>query len=264
MDSFLNFALRQPCVRKIGSWLADLIFPNTVKTYRILGGPGKGLLFKLNARNETEYLFGTYENRVGKFLLRQTSNNTVFWDIGANSGYFSCILARSIRDGRVVAIEPQPYCINLLKEHAGLNRLKNMIIIEAALSSRKRNGSLIIADDSRMGRLCSKAGDNRTGRIEVAVTTADKLLERGLPKPTLIKIDAEGEEGKILEGAAKILKELRPSLIVEIHTPEAAKDCWQILQTHRYGVYVLTPGRLKRAEEAGDIYGGHIWAEPVS
>lgn len=73
---------------------------------------------------------------------------------------------------------------------------------------------------STTGHLSSgPAGARRGG--EVTVTTLDRVVtQQGLQRVSLVKIDVEGAESRVLAGAAETLKQHRPNLIVELHTPE--------------------------------------------
>jgi hypothetical protein len=60
--------------------------------------------------------------------------------------------------------------------------------------------------------------------------------------PNVIKIDIEGGETLALRGMRRILNEFHPEILMELHGPEAAKICWQILSDADYKVLRMQPG----------------------
>lgn len=264
VDSLLNLIIKNTKMSKLGSRCADLIFPGLIKTYRIFIGPACGLRFKLNARKQTAFLFGTYEYANVYFLLTHLSDKTVFWDIGAHIGYFTCIMARRLSKGCIVAIEPFPENIKLLHYHITLNDLKNIIVVEKALSYYDGKAIFFMNHDACMGRIVKNIEEDfKSQTINVPVSSIDSLVSLGLPVPHIIKIDAEGEEGNILKGAITVLQEYRPSCLIEIHTKEAAKLCWDILFSYQYNIQFLKGVSLCKAEKPQDIYGKHVWAKRI-
>jgi len=264
IDSLLNLIARNPKISKIGSRFADVIFPDLTKTYRVKIGPARNLKFKLNARTQTALLFGTYERTNIDLLLTRVSRETVFWDIGAHIGYFTCIMSRHLTNGCVVAVEPFPDNVKLLYEHIMLNDLRNVIVIEKALSSYEGEATFSIAHNSSMDKIVNNIECSESKTINVPVATIGALVNARLPAPHIIKVDAEGEEGHILEGARTVLQIHRPSCLIMIHTPEAAQICWDVLRSNRYNIRFLnTSTFLKKAEKPKDICGRHIWAEPI-
>lgn len=264
VDSLLNSIARNATLSKFCSWSADFIFPDLTKTYRVFTGPACGLRFKLNARKQTAFLFGTYEYANVYFLLRRISSKAVFWDIGAHIGYFTCIMSRLLTEGYVVAIAPFPENIKLLNYHITLNNLKNIIVIEKAMSYYDGEAMFFINHDAHIERIAKNLEEDfKSKTINVSVSRIDSLVNSGLPIPRIIKIDAEGEEGNILKGATAVLQEHRPSCLIEIHTPETAKLCWDILFSYQYNIQFLDGISLCKVKKLQDIYPKHIWAEQI-
>ncbi len=253
-----------PKLSNIGSLIADFIFPDKTKNYPVLSGPGRNLWFKLNARTQTAILFGVYEQANVKFLLNHVSDKAVLWDVGAYIGYFTYIMSRRLINGWVVAVEPVPENIKLLYEHSALNNLKNVLIIEKALSSYEGSASFSITQSTHQGKIAiNKKFFPTTGIINVPVTTIDALVNSGVPLPNIIKIDAEGEEGRILQGAALVFRRYRPRCLIEVHTPEAARLCWDFLSPQGYSILLLNRTSVFKADKPEDICYRHIWAEPI-
>ena len=261
IDSLLNLIALNPKISKLGSRFADFIFPDYPKIYKVFAGPGRALRLKLNARTQTSFLFGAYERANVNFLLTRIFDKAIFWDIGANIGYFSCIMARCLTKGEVVCVEPLPENIRLLREHMRINNLKNIIIIDKALSSSEKSASFLVAENLSEGKIADNKEDLPEKKIQIAVTTIDSLMKSGIPMPDIVKIDTEGEEGEILKGARAVLQNRPPSFLIEIHGPENAQICWDILSGYLYRIKFFNGVYLEEAEGPQDIADRHIWAE---
>ena len=123
------------------------------------------------------------------------------FDVGANIGQS---LENFLPLGaRVVAVEPQPNCISVLKKKFGNN--KNVTIIQRGVSDREEILTLSICEDASMSSFAAKWKEGRFSKckwkreIEIPVTTLDCLIKRfGVPK--FCKIDVEGFELRVLKG----------------------------------------------------------------
>jgi FkbM family methyltransferase len=150
----------------------------------------------------------------------------VFWDLGANVGFFTLLAARRAGpSGRVVAFEPDPQNAARLRAHAARNGLEAIVeVIEAAVWSQP--GTVLFQRD----RLCDSP-DRGCGCVvaypaagaEVVVVPAvslDACLGRGR-LPDVIKCDVEGAEAEVLAGAGRLLAIQRPVLIIKCHSAES-------------------------------------------
>jgi FkbM family methyltransferase len=129
------------------------------------------------------------------------------WDVGANVGAISLILARLVgRTGHVLAIEPSPRNAKALRRHVR----KRATVIEAAVSSR--SGWVPFAGDGR-----SDGQISANGSVLVKAITLDELLAVVPQPPALVKMDIEGHELDAFRGAVELLHGVRPMLVVEFH-----------------------------------------------
>lgn len=159
-------------------------------------------------------------------ILKNIKDDSIIVDIGACYGEYTLVCAKKLEDigeslgkksqGLVIAIEPNPYHFKLLKKGVELNGLRNVILINKALSDsgRVERMDFYIGDTHLEGstlfisKMIQELGnDIPYERIQVDVTTLDILLEQlNINKIDILKLDAEGAERKILRGAEKILK----------------------------------------------------------
>lgn len=141
---------------------------------------------------------------------------SIMIDIGANIGDWSLPAAYAVGSlGRIIAVEPIPRMAEALRKTFGINHLVQAKVVETALSAQAGKASFSIERENSGGsRLGGHAASHDV--IEVAVTTLDALVaQERLPRVDFIKIDVEGHEPDVLEGARETLRQWRPVLYVE-------------------------------------------------
>ncbi len=161
-------------------------------------------------------LTGTHEIQVQQALIRSLRKGDHVWDVGANIGYLALVAARIVGpQGRVVAIEPDAGCAAAIRANAALNGLDAIEVLEAAAASSSGVADLVVVRDRLWTRLAS-VGDHHDGeaRVEVRTVALDDV-ER--PPPTIVKIDVEGAELEVLSGMTRLLRDVRPLVICEMH-----------------------------------------------
>jgi FkbM family methyltransferase len=139
-------------------------------------------------------------------------------ECGAHHGCHSILLSRWVGEGgKVVVVEPMPENIAIIKRNIEINRLSNVIVMENAAGPnnmevymRKRSNSSVT--------------EAKKGAISVPAVTLDSVAALIGAAPSFIKVDVEGFEYKVLEGAASVLSK-KPAILLEVHT----------LNLHRYG-----------------------------
>jgi FkbM family methyltransferase len=219
------------CGRNIGN----------IEAIPILYGPLRDqLLSKQPALDQISMLFGRYEPAVVKEILHLPEPAHVAYDIGAHVGFITLALAKSVRKGgRVLAFEPVPTNIALLEELVALNGLENVVrIVPFAVANMKVEQRMLIWGSSSTHLLEAAVKEQQAGQcqsITVRCSTLDSFVfEQDNPAPDFLKIDVEGAEGLVLEGALLTLKTYSPTMLVEIHGPQNAKHVWQTLDTLNY------------------------------
>ena len=163
--------------------------------------------------------FGNLEQSVQEAMLRHLGRGGVFYDIGANIGFFALLGARMAGDaGHVYAFEPTPDNAAEIRENVALNKLPNVTVIEKAVGAEAGRGRLQIVDDQSWSKLVETGEHPFTERVvDIDVVAIDDLVRDGLRPPTVVKIDVEGFEVPVLEGMRETLAEHRPVVICELH-----------------------------------------------
>ena len=121
----------------------------------------------------------------GEWDFLNVKNTDVVLDAGAFVGDYTVKVARKAKE--VVAVEPLPWAFKILKENVEINQLKNVVLVNKALYSV--DGVKLNISDEGTGSKLSDEG------IEVETTTIESL-----GKFSLVKMDIEGAEGKVVKG----------------------------------------------------------------
>jgi len=145
----------------------------------------------------------------------------VVWDVGANLGLFSFASAGLAGEqGKVFAVEPDTYLVSLLRRSSHLNNdhAAQVNVIPCAASDAISVAVFNIAKRARASNFLAGYGQIQTGGVresQSVITVTLDWLATQIPKPDLIKIDAEGADFRVLQGASQLLREQQPTLIFE-------------------------------------------------
>ncbi len=140
------------------------------------------------------------------FLLRFLRPEDVFVDIGANVGFYTVLASTIIFEQPIIAVEANPRNVIILREQVALNHLSNVRVFETALGSTE--GVLMFEDSSRETGSLASADACSGAQIRVACSLLDHILASvPIASPVIVaKMDVEGCEGMILEGAKRTLE----------------------------------------------------------
>jgi FkbM family methyltransferase len=237
-ESALNLVggweLRHPWFRRLVRWTMR---PMQTSDTIISQGAGAGLLFNSSGGFPSRTL-GHVEPEVQAALAELLEPGDVFYDVGANIGYFTLIGARLVGPaGRVVAVEPQPEALRRLHHNVALNRFANVTTIEAAVGDEEGSCSLVVSPEGILEWAALESSPTQTlPTIPVRVTTVD-ILRSDLPAPTLVKLDVEGAEDRALLGMHETLQRDRPVVVCEVHASLARVRA--LLEVENYEVVRL-------------------------
>lgn len=184
----------------------------------IWSGAAKGLRWKRLHRYDPASWLGTYEPLIQHFLQRTIRHGDVFYDVGANAGFFTVLAARLVgQDGKVVAFEPHPINAQSVADQVKVNGFNNVVLINKAVSSERGIVTFCAGKDLSMGYVGAPVPGEEV--IEVEAITLDDVLEDHLP-PTIVKVDIEGGGVELVRGARTVAEKHRPIWILEVHNHE--------------------------------------------
>jgi FkbM family methyltransferase len=165
------------------------------------------------------------------------------WDIGANVGLFMTAAAHMAGPkGNVFAIEPDVWLVSLLQRTVAIQPSASapIQVLPVAVAESSGIATLLIANRGRASNHLSTIPEHsQTGgtrqSVQVPVITMDWLLDH-TSSPQLIKIDVEGAELNLFQGATRLLSEIRPTFMCEIqqrNQPEVTR----IFKQNDYRLY---------------------------
>lgn len=217
------------------------ILPGTM-TVPILQGPLRGKKWVVGSQRHAFWL-GSYEAHMQKLIAREVKPNAVFYDVGANVGFYSLLASMLVGAGNVFAFEPLPANIAYLYKHLALNNIRNVGVFELAVCDRVGAAFFEQEGTGAMGRLQDK------GNLRVVTTTLDSLLqEQRLAPPHYIKMDIEGAETRALAGAVSCFQRYKPVLFLATHGREVHTECCDLLRSWNYELSVIGQSSQDRAE----------------
>jgi FkbM family methyltransferase len=230
--------------------MRSLFFPAFVKLVRRFQGkgltaiPGAGSLYDLlssaltpggivclECEGNTMYLDsrdrgvlprlikGVHEMPGIRLFRKLVAPGMVVLDIGANIGYYTLVAAKLLRgEGRVHAFEPSPENYRLLVKNIEANGFTNVTAVPKAVAGENGRVELFLDGLNFGGPSLSRRNIPETaGSIFVEAVTLDAYLaQTSEPRVDLVKMDTQGTEGRILEGAARTLESSRPKIIMEL------------------------------------------------
>lgn len=171
-----------------------------------------------NPEHQYLYFYGTHDERyIVTKLLKLIKPGDICWDVGANIGFYTCLLASLVEDsGAVVAFEPAARTCGYLKENVSLNQFTNVTVVNKGLGDKQEQRLLHYSEAGLAeGTASLKYADGRAASERVTLNTIDNLIPE-LPTPDFIKIDVEGYQLEVLRGAEHCLKIHAPLLMAEL------------------------------------------------
>jgi FkbM family methyltransferase len=226
--------------------------------YPVLRGPLRGMWFILGAAageaGGVSVHLGRVEPEQSRLLLDLLQPGHVFFDVGANVGYYSMLAARRCGPrGSVVAIEPSPRNVAFLYRHVHLNRLSTIEILPLAVAESLGLEVFSAGNNCAVGHLTGAASEvvdnaHRSTCTVAATTSLDFLSERLGLHPDVVKIDVEGAELRVLKGAERILQR-GPHILLSVHSASLCAECLDYLAHRGYRVTPLSEGADRDADE---------------
>jgi FkbM family methyltransferase len=184
---------------------------------------------------------GIYESGTTQLLMSELKHHDVFFDVGANVGYFTCLAAKA-GVGNIVAVEPDPLNVEILEFNLSLNRFDtaSITVAECALSDCVGEQSFYRAHLNNIG-MSGFEPNNSVKSLRITTETLDGLTAaKALPPPTVIKIDVEGAEDLVFAGGEALFRRAPPRLVVfealEVVDGRPVTRAAQVLRDYGYRI----------------------------
>lgn len=202
--------------------------------------------FKMSRRDDFRYYFR--EPEVVDVLKEQIDEETIFVDVGTFHGFFT-LMAGSLGAQKIYSFELNEENFAELSDNQQKNNYSNIQIENLGVSKDKGEVSYIGKKNA------SKIGE---GNKKAQITSLDKYFKNEKERKFLIKVDAEGAEKEILEGAEQFINNNNIDWIIEIHEGEKYgekdHDTKEITQKMEEQGYLVEKLRKREEEQI-------IWAK---
>jgi FkbM family methyltransferase len=221
--------------------------PSGLVEVKVAAGDLAGYTILLDMQVDKDYWLGTYEPELQSALRELIPAGAVIFDLGANIGYVSLLLAKAAGEaGKVFAFEALPSNVDQLRRNLALNGMDARVsVIPSAVTQTSGPVRFLVHASGGMGKVAGSAG--RQDKVESEVTVAGISLDefvygQGYPPPQVVKMDIEGGEVLALPGMRRVLAEARPLMLMELHGPESSRVAWETLTAAGYEICWMRPG----------------------
>jgi FkbM family methyltransferase len=222
-------------IRRFAKSCMVLALGNESKPRTILRGLASGYRICVSPAENLGYLLGTAESHLQRAIRDYVVEGDTVYDIGANLGYVSLSLAKQVGpNGRVIAFEPVPRNIELLRRNIELNGLRNISMLEFAASDKSGEAVIRLAENLATASMVWHRNNPAATELSIKTVAVDDLVAAGdLAYPAFVKIDVEGAEGPVLLGMRLTLAVSKPVLFVEC-SDASRESAWNLLRELGY------------------------------
>lgn len=221
-----------------------------------------------------ELMYNQFEQAELSFVRRMLKPGMTAVDIGAHHGLYTLLASKCVgRRGRVLAFEPSPREGRKLEKHLRLNRCRNVEVDGRAVADKAGEAELHVVDGYRDWGNSLRPPSVAEPVHSVRVNTCrldDALAEKGIRSVNFIKLDTEGAELAVLQGAQRLLHRApRPVILAEVQDVRTrpwgyeAREIMRKLALWNYRWFsVGESGELYPASADEEEYDGNFVALP--
>ena len=241
-----------PYARRAREWLCSI--PYRHRTKFIIRLDGRDVCLVTTDTHSKVWCYRRNESRQGdlhepaivKELARRVGNAKAFADVGGHLGYYSCIAGVLNPHLKVFCFEMNQRLIPAIRANFQANQMRNAIVVSSPVADKRKLVSYSRASVSSDEPIHTE-GDCKQksrSRIYTETITLDDFFSAQETVPDIIKIDVEGAEMEVLQGAATLIKNHRPVLFLELHPKEIAAfnssiiEIVDYLEYYRYSLYM--------------------------
>lgn len=205
---------------------------NAVVTVR--SGLNKGMKWVVGSSIHRCWL-GYYEHEKQDIVERLVRPGMIVFDIGANAGFFTLAFSRLVGSaGHVYAFEPLADNATNLVRHVLLNRIENVTVVQAAVAASVGMSGFSVGKSNATGSM-----SDFKGYLVPMVSIDDFCTVHHIPELAVMKIDVEGGEREVLQGAKQVLSRGKTLILLALHGRDLEKQCLSLLRELRYRLFYL-------------------------
>jgi len=200
-----------------------------------------------NPEHQRIYFYGEHDERYETSLLKAVlRRGMVCWDIGANIGYYTCLLGQAVgATGRVIAFEPARETRERLAHNVSLNQLGNVEVSPLALGGAEGVARIHYRDAGLFEGTASLHGlQGQAASEKVQVATLDSLAAR-FGAPDFLKIDVEGAQLEVWRGGRTFFSSRQPLVMAELRDsadPAALASLEATVRGYGYRIFSIHKG----------------------
>lgn len=186
-----------------------------------------------------------FEDQILYVFQKLLNPDSIVLDIGANIGLYSLIAAQKVKgENHIYAFEPAPKAYQNLLKNISLNKAFHITAHNCCIADFEGEITLNICVDDAYNSIGTSPILQIQEQVNTPVITIDAFVEKySLPKVDIIKIDTEGAEMLVFEGARKTLENFSPIIFFEINQKVlqgfdySSKDLLIFLETYGYQIF---------------------------
>lgn len=206
---------------------------------------------------------GMYEEEDTLIYSLINENSTCF-DIGANVGWFSLHLAKKMSGIQIHAFEPVPVVFNNFQTNLTLNAIDGIYTYNLGFSNQEHEQELHFSPSMTTLSSFKQLFPEQTSKVKCFFTTLDNFVKKNqFKKIDFLKIDVEGAEFLVIEGAGTTLQQYHPVLFLEMYEGWTARfgytpdNLIQKLLDFDYECFIFCQNKLQKIKsyEEGRILG---------
>lgn len=233
----IRAGVRTPTIERLTQRAASKWARETV------GRTNHGVQMHLNTRDLIQrfiWIFGQWEPALTEHLRRSLRPGDGFIDVGANVGYFTLLASRLIApSGTVVAVEPAPDCAAGLRANIALNGVRNVRVVEAAITSKPGSVYLRLGSERNSGVARLTSHEHATGVIVDGRSFAQLIRIGELEAARFVKIDVEGAERDVIESVLPTLSRSRDDLELMVELDAGTAEVVDMMRAEGFHPYCV-------------------------
>lgn len=216
--------------------------PNNNSFNRLIKAKNGFLLYNKNDMyiGKSIEKYGEFSELEAKLFEQICKNKDVIIEVGANIGAHTINLSKLVGEGFVIAFEPQRLVFQSLCANLAINSISNVYAFQEAVSDE--NGTMLIPE-------CDFTKTNNFGGINIENAKKGTLINKikldnfinRISSLKLLKIDVEGMEIGVINGAIELIKKFKPIIYVENDRQEHSKNLIELLWSLDYKLYWHLP-----------------------
>ena len=218
------------------------------RSYKLIFGHLKGSHMIYHSDTNFRAILGLWEMDSITVMLRLfrkfelTGKKLVIADVGANAGYYSMFFSKYLAEAsEIFAFEPSSSVINILRQNIEMNGIKNVVILDKAVSDHTGTEQFFIGAHHQQSSLIGGWADNNTVGTKTSVdsVTLDDFFSnlRQRHYPDIIKMDIEGGGALALKGCNECIVNNRPFILMESHTGDEDQAIIELLKKYDYEAF---------------------------